>query len=153
MQSIGHLAAEHLYVFDGDLQTQDEIAKKIKDMRIDSEGDAAQLAALVKGNPHMAEFLRQRNVWNKAMDSALAKSRAETVSNVDDRDGSRGIYEASISPAMDMLFTTMEQLQDSVEGKAHTTADERRGRPELALAPAADRRRRSRCCSPSRARS
>ncbi len=122
VQSIGHLAAEHLYVFDGDLQTQDEIAKKIKDMRIDSEGDAAQLAALVKGNPHMTEFLRQRNVWNKAMDSALAKSRAETVGNVDDRDGSRGVYEASISPAMDMLFTTMEQLQDSVEGEAHATA-------------------------------
>ena len=81
---MGYLAAEHLYIFDGDLETQDEIAKKIKDMRTDSEGDAAKLAALVKGNPHMADFIAQRTRWNNAMDAALAKSRAR------DRERRRG---------------------------------------------------------------
>jgi methyl-accepting chemotaxis protein len=122
VQSIGRLSAEHLYVYDGDVKTQDQIAAKIAAMGTDAQGNAKELAALVKGNPHMASFTDQVLVWDKALNAALARSRAESVSGADDRSGSRDLYTEQISPVMDRLFKTMEQLQDSIQAEARATA-------------------------------
>jgi methyl-accepting chemotaxis protein len=122
LQSIGRLTTEHLYVYDGDLKTQDRIAAQIETMGTDAQNDADQLRALVKGNPRITSFTEQVLAWQKAQNTALRRSRAESVSGSDDRSGSRDIYIAQISPAMQRLLTTMEQLQDSIEAKTHATA-------------------------------
>jgi methyl-accepting chemotaxis protein len=121
VQSIGRLSTEHLYVYDGDLKAQDRLATQIEAMGTDAEGDAKQLAALAEGNPHMASFTKQVLAWDKALNTALTRSRAESVSGTDDRSGSRDIYTGQISPAMQRLFETMEQLQDSIQGQAQAT--------------------------------
>jgi hypothetical protein len=122
VQSIGRLATEHLYVYDGDVKTRDRIATQIEAMATTAQGDAKQLTALTKGNPHMANFSEQVLAWDKALNMALTRSRAESVRGADDRSGSRDIYTAQMSPAMERLFKTMEQLQDSIQGQAQATA-------------------------------
>jgi nitrogen fixation/metabolism regulation signal transduction histidine kinase len=121
IQSIGRLATEHLYVYDGDLKSQDQIAARIKTMSADAQGDAKQLAALLESDPNIESFSEQATVWGHALDEALAKSRAETVSGTDNRTGSRDLYTGRISPGMDQLFKTLEELQDSVQANTQAT--------------------------------
>src|SRR3954451_20382283 len=87
VQSIGRLATEHLYVYDGDLENQDRIAAEARASIADATKDAAELSALTKGNAAMAAFSAQATTWGKDLDEALTRSRAETVSGADDRSG------------------------------------------------------------------
>src|SRR4051812_12128827 len=121
VQSIGRLATEHLYVYDGDLKSQDQIAARIKTMSADAQGDAKQLAALLHSDPNIVSFSEQATIWGHALDQALAKSRAETVSGTDNRTGSRDLYTGRIAPGMDQLFKTIEELQDSVQANTQAT--------------------------------
>jgi methyl-accepting chemotaxis protein len=121
VQAIGRLATEHIYVYDGDLASQDRIAKQIEEMGSDAQADAAKLAALAEGNPNMTAFTKQVLPWSKELRQAIAASRAETVRNAEDRSGSRDIYTKQVSPEMAELFATMEKLQDSIERSTAAT--------------------------------
>jgi methyl-accepting chemotaxis protein len=123
VQSIGRLAAEHLYVYDGDLKNEDRIAAEAKASIADATKDATQLAALTKGNANMETFSAQATVWGKDLNEALTRSRAETVSGTDDRSGSRDLYTGKVAPAMNQLFTSSTKLQDSIEASTHRTVD------------------------------
>src|SRR3954470_10954709 len=80
VQSIGRLAAEHVYVHAGDLAAQDRVAAEAKASIADATKDAAELAALTQGNANMAAFSAQATIWGKDLNEALARSRAETIS-------------------------------------------------------------------------
>jgi methyl-accepting chemotaxis protein len=121
VQSIGRLATEHLYVYDGDLKSQDQIAARIKPMNTEAQGEAKQLAALLADDPNIASFSEQATSWGNALNTALAKSRAETVSGTANRTDSRDLYTGRISPGMDQLFKTIKELQDSVQARTHAT--------------------------------
>jgi methyl-accepting chemotaxis protein len=121
VQSIGRLATEHLYVYDGDLKSQDQIAARIKTMNADAQGEVKQLAALVAGDPNIESFSEQATIWGNALNKALTESRAETVSGTANRTGSRDLYTGRISPGMDQLFKTIQELQDSVKASMQAT--------------------------------
>src|SRR4051794_20092168 len=88
------LVAQHLYVYDGDLQSQDRIAGDLKANWAANAAAGPKLAALVKGTPladEYADYAQLRDVFVATQKRAVALSRKETVQNVEDRDGSRGI--------------------------------------------------------------
>src|SRR4051794_1822200 len=117
IQSAGRLIADHLYVFDGDLKTEDQIAKEVHAIHIKAAGEGKQLAPLVKGTPAeatFAEFSKTVNTWAASATKALALSRKETVANVDERVGSRTLYTEQVSPQMQSLATTVNKLQAQV---------------------------------------
>jgi HAMP domain-containing protein len=123
VQSIGRLAAEHLYVYDGDLKNEDRIAGEVKASIDQATKEATELGSLTKGNAHMATFSEEATTWGKSLDEALVRSRAETVSGADDRSGSRDLYTGKVSPAMSQMFADTSKLQDSIEGATHDTVD------------------------------
>jgi methyl-accepting chemotaxis protein len=122
VQSIGRLATEHLYVYDGDLKSQDQIAARIKTMNADAQSEAKQLAELVAGDPNLASFSEQATIWSNVLNEALAASRAETVAHKENRTGSRDLYTGRISPGMDQLFKTIKELQGSVQARTQAIA-------------------------------
>jgi methyl-accepting chemotaxis protein len=123
VQSIGRLAAEHLYVYDGDLSNEDRIAAEVKASVDDATKNATELGALVEDNPNVAAFSAKATAWGKLLNAALARSRAETVSGAEDRSGSRDAYTGKVSPAMNQLLASMSKLQDSIEASTHRTVD------------------------------
>jgi methyl-accepting chemotaxis protein len=122
VQVIGRLATEHLYVNDGDVESQDQLAARIKTMNAAAQRDAEQLAALVGDNPQIESFSEQAKIWSNQLGKALVASRAETVSGTENRSESRDIYVGRISPGMDQLFKTIDELQASVQTSAQATA-------------------------------
>ena len=89
---IGREAAEHLYVYDGDLAAQDEHRRRVEAMRqADAQADAAELAQAARRHPELPRGIQTRRVgaWSATVTEALERSRQETVDNVEERDGSR----------------------------------------------------------------
>src|SRR5262245_53311983 len=50
LQGTGRETAEHLYVYDGDLKTEDEIQGTIETLRTRTESDSAELTKLLAGS-------------------------------------------------------------------------------------------------------
>jgi methyl-accepting chemotaxis protein len=93
------LIAQHLYVRDGDLATQDEIMKEIEGNWAKSKADGATLEKLYAGTSaqqEYADFVTARADMLKAQKSALSASRRETVAGAEDRSGSRDLYEQQL---------------------------------------------------------
>jgi methyl-accepting chemotaxis protein len=104
VQRTTYLATSHLYVHDGELTKQDAVAKEIaalmKEGDVDAKAvkeanDEADATALVDA------FVTSREKFEATVSAALRRSRAETVQNAEDRDGSRGYYLATVVPAAD----------------------------------------------------
>ena len=121
-QLMSRLAADHLYVHDGDLKAQDGIAKTIAENHKDSSADATELAKLMPESAELARVQREAAAWKRNLDKALELSRAETVDNVEERDGSRDLYTGKVAPASDAIFAAVEELQHAVEASADRTA-------------------------------
>lgn len=113
VQAVGRLAAEHVYVYDGDVGNQDRIEAEIKRTSALAQRETDELGALVDA----AAFTRQERAWHERLDATLAASRAG------DRSGSRRIYAREVSPEMEQLFATMTALQSSIEGVTQATAE------------------------------
>jgi methyl-accepting chemotaxis protein len=99
-EASAHLTAQHLYVHDGELATEDRLARHItaldqanaaaaKEARQYFEGDRASL---------IERFDAAQGDFQAAVDKAVKLSRAETVKNVEERDGSRGVYTSEVLP-------------------------------------------------------
>jgi methyl-accepting chemotaxis protein len=109
------LLARHLYVRDGDLEVQDEIAKQIEDNWAASERDAAALERLIAGTsaaPLYAAFAEKRAEMLKLQKQALDASREETVRNVEERTQSRTLYEQQIIELDEELDADIAALLD-----------------------------------------
>ena len=105
MPEEGHLVAQHLYVYDGDLAAQDKVAKQFETLAAqDEKSFAAMLAAL--GNAPDPETRAAADGVKKLQAGyvgllnlsrqAIKASREETVNNVEERDGSRTLYTSQI---------------------------------------------------------
>ena len=123
VQSIGRLTTEHLYVYDGDLEAQDQLAER-------DRGDGRRRPG--RRRPSSPRSSRTTRTWRASTRRSAIWSKAlarplEALARRD-RQRHRGPLRAratstsgEISPAMDQLFTTMDKLQDSVQASAEAT--------------------------------
>jgi methyl-accepting chemotaxis protein len=125
--TIGNNVAQHLYVFDGDLKTEDELAAAIEQLKKRNVADAKKLAELTDGTDAEAaakEFAAAREAFAAATAEAVKRSRQETVDNVEERDGSRDFYLENVVPAGAAVTAAAGAVQDKVgdTADAATTA-------------------------------
>ena len=97
------LVAQHLYVHDGDLKTQDAIAADLKSNWAKNEADGAAVAKLLRRHARRGGVRRRtrssRDELTETEQEAVERSRAETVQNVEERDGSRDLYSGDVLAA------------------------------------------------------
>src|SRR4051794_32251182 len=83
LQGVGRETAEHLYVYDGDLKSQDEIQQTIETLAAATRDHASQLTQLVAGTPAEREaqaFTSHATTWHALVEDAVRRSRDETRS-------------------------------------------------------------------------
>ena len=117
----GELLVRHLYVYDGDLTTQDKIAKQLGAIKKADQADAAKLATLVKGTPAaaaLAEHSELAKAYGATRAKALALSRQETVNNVEERDGSRDLYVKTFIPLAARQAAALRAVDEAVHKSA-----------------------------------
>jgi len=122
---IGQETANHLYVHDGELAVQDEIARDIDGITADTREATAQLAARVKGTPAEAKYRAFADALDRylALDAeAIKLSREETVQQVEERVGSRTHYTEDMAVVRDELDDAGDALIEHVAGAANTAA-------------------------------
>ena len=118
----------HLYVYDGDLRAQDRIERQITSARDADVADLKKLEAALNdpsAAPLLARFTAARERFVKAYRTALARSRQETIQNVEERDGSRDYYLAKVVPALAAArkagVALREELDSQVAGTQKDT--------------------------------
>jgi len=126
------LAAQHLYVYDGDLHSQDKIEAELKANWAANAADSPKLAALVEGTPLADEFTnyaKLRDTFVKAQKQAIKASRAETLQNAEERDGSRAVFtgtllkaDSDFQTAGDTLIAAADKLAGESVAEAEATA-------------------------------
>jgi methyl-accepting chemotaxis protein len=122
---IGQETANHLYVHDGELEVQDEIAVDIAGLTDDTRAAAAHLGAVVKGTsaePAYRAFADALDRYLALNAQAIALSREETVKNVDDRVGSRTLYTEDMAEVRDELDDSGDALIEQVAKEAGAAA-------------------------------
>nr|MBA2644703.1 methyl-accepting chemotaxis protein [Solirubrobacterales bacterium] len=131
------LVTDHLYVFDGDLSAQDKLQKEFNRLAAAEEKANEQFAGLVR-NPEIKALFEADSAAREKMEvqyeKALKLSRAETVANVEERDGSRTVYTDAITPLTAEVSAANVALTDALTGQA-------RAKAEAADATAADSKR------------
>jgi methyl-accepting chemotaxis protein len=106
----------HLYVLDGDLKGQDEVAKELADRAGDTSKALAELATLHPDDRALlAQLDRARAPFDAAVKRALALSREETVRNAANRDGSRDHYLSVVQPADEKLDAAIDKVATKFE--------------------------------------
>ena len=119
-QDLAHNIVRHLYVFDGDLTAQDEIAKEVErlagDVRSDL-GTAAQLVTTAKGRAAVASAQEVDERFASLADRAVTLSREETVTADEEREGSRTTYLDQIVPMLPKIEEAFEAVQSEVEAQ------------------------------------
>jgi methyl-accepting chemotaxis protein len=123
--TIGHLVAQHLYVRDGDLKTQDELQQRIEGLAAENAKDGATLEKLLDGTPSQDEldaFAAGSKKFTALWKEAIKRSRQETIDEVEERDGSRDLYTEEVAPAADALNAAANALQHDVEAISNETA-------------------------------
>ncbi len=122
MESQGHLAAQHLYVNDGDLQAQDALARVLEKNRKQITADLRVLEENL-GDERLersfAAVRAARGPYVEAYGRAVELSRQETVAQAEERDGSRGVYTGAVVPALGKLHTAMTALEVELGERAH----------------------------------
>ena len=116
--TIAAKATQHLYVYDGDLETEDKIAKESRSSpRRTSEGQE-KLEQLLAGTPAAGAgrgvLRRVGEVLRPRPRRRVERSRDETVRKVEERDGSRDFYLAEVVPAQRPSTRCRRALQDKV---------------------------------------
>ncbi|MDA0168138.1 methyl-accepting chemotaxis protein [Solirubrobacter taibaiensis] len=117
----------HLYVNDGDLSAQDEHVKEIEGNWAKSKTDGAKLEQLFKGTDVEEEFTAwaaTRAEMLELQKQALEASRNETVTNAEDRTGSRTIYERQLLPLDGEMEEEAHKLVAATNASAATAVKE-----------------------------
>jgi methyl-accepting chemotaxis protein len=101
MPQEGHLLAQHLYVYDGDLAAQDKVAKQFEALAAQDEKSFAGMIAVLSSakDPQTraaADGVKKLQAGYAALTAlsrkAIQASRKETVDQVDERVTSRSLY-------------------------------------------------------------
>ena len=121
LQTSSRLLVDHLYVYDGDLATQDLVADKIEA----ANGlVAAQLLKLqrgvtsAEGRSAYSAFAVARGSYNTALLNAVALSRDETIEKVEERVGSRTVHTETLMPAIEDLTEKLGVLDEAIQAQA-----------------------------------
>jgi methyl-accepting chemotaxis protein len=125
VHATAHNLVRHLYVYDGDLPTQDQVGETM----IEQAKDVATATRALRATLHTTRAKSaygQAEVAGRQYDElvaqAVAASRQETIDRAEERDGSRMIYTDRIVPLLDShLLPAVEKLQDAIA--ADTRAD------------------------------
>jgi methyl-accepting chemotaxis protein len=121
-EAIGHLTAQHLYVHDGDIAAQKKIEAQILELKAANARDLKDLDPLL-ANPKVkqtfAATVASRKSFIAAYTEAVRRSHAETLANVEERDGSRGVYESEVVPALSELQRDFQSLNTTVKAGAN----------------------------------
>ena len=126
VQGAGREAVEHLYVYDGDLASQDKIQADAEAMLKQTKAESAELTKLLAGTPaaaQAAKIAKASDAWSAKVTEAVKRSRQETVDNVEERDGSRKLYVEEISGETGTLAADVVALQAAVNKGTDATAD------------------------------
>ena len=153
---IGQETANHLYVHDGELEVQDEIARDIEGITADTREAAEQLGAVVKGTTAEPRYRAFADALDRylALDAkAIELSREETVENVEERVGSRTLYTEDMAEVRDELDDAGDALIEQVAKRRRHGRRRRRGERQRRPPQRHHRGDRSRCCSRSPSRS
>jgi methyl-accepting chemotaxis protein len=142
VQRTHYLTTSHLYVHDGELATEDAIAKEIAAVTKAGDADlkglnAASDSAAAKPLIARLETTRARFVADVA--TAVRRSRGETVRNVEERDFSRDFYASQVVPAADAVTkaatAVTRQVNAEVQASKKTAqATARSGRNTIVIA-------------------
>jgi hypothetical protein len=121
-RNVAHGLVRHLYVYDGDLTTQDAIAA---DVTTQDQGVASamrQLETLLRTQRARTAFATVQTAsaqYEALMRRALAASRSETVAHAGSRGGSRRLYTDEILPLLDgRLAPAVHRLQTALGAAA-----------------------------------
>jgi methyl-accepting chemotaxis protein len=117
------LVAQHLFVHDGDLATQDKVAAALELNWSRNEADAATLAKLFAGSPvenEYADYSKLATTMVETEQDAVRRSRTETLHNAEERDGSRDLYSKEILSLDDKVEKAGTSLIDASHAFAET---------------------------------
>ena len=121
------LGARHLYVHDGDLETQDALVKDFERNVAASGADATKIEGLLAGTPAAAEYAeyskRGADLTDK-LQRAIGISRQETVDNVEERDGSRELFTGDVIAADDAFEQAGAKLTKASDELAAASVEE-----------------------------
>jgi methyl-accepting chemotaxis protein len=142
VQRTSYLVTSHLYVHDGELAKQDEVAKQIA--AVTRAGDA-ELKGLKASSDEpsttalIAKLQGARAKFVGAVNTAVRRSRDETVRNVEERDFSRDYYSGTVVPAADAVTTQTDAMiatstKQVAKAKAATQATAAGGRKTIVIA-------------------
>jgi methyl-accepting chemotaxis protein len=121
----GHEVAQHLYVFDGDLDAQDDLQRTILAANRRNDADFAQLERLVAGTPEAARaeaFGEARATFQDLAAELAKRSRAETVAKAEERNGSRDLYVERFVAGSDAVQSAGAKMQSALDADAAADA-------------------------------
>jgi len=131
-----HMTVRHLYVFDGELENQDEVAAEFERL---AKADEAALAAMVEvtstsDDPERAEAAAGVGQLQKsylgyleATRKTIAVSRQETVDEVEERVQSREAYLEQLDPMHDKLSAIVAEHSKGTVAYAAAEGEEATG--------------------------
>jgi methyl-accepting chemotaxis protein len=142
VQRASYLVTSHLYVHDGELATQDEVAKEIATLGKTADAELKGLKASADdaaAKPLIATLATARSTFDANVSTAIRRSRDETVRNVEERDGSRDFYAAKVVPAADAVTKAgdalvAESAKEVADATAKTQATAASGRKTIIVA-------------------
>jgi methyl-accepting chemotaxis protein len=124
--TIAHLVAQHLYVHDGDLKAQDVLAKRMNGLSAENTKDGDKLKVVLAGtraSDELDKFATARATFRASWQEAVKRSRRETIANVEERNGSRGLYESEVAPNADALTAAAGALTTELEKESAAGMD------------------------------
>ena len=135
-ETVAHLTAQHLYVFDGDLRREDRLGGQIETLQKTNAAGIKEARQFFDDEraPMLDRFAAAEKGFVASVDKALARSRQETVDQVEGRDGSRTIYtseviarNAAVEKAGEALYSSLthEVDEDVVNRTARAKSDTR----------------------------
>src|SRR3954453_5141327 len=142
VQRTSYLVTSHLYVHDGELAVQDQVAKQIAALTKVGDADLKGLKASSDEPSTTALIGKLQSARAKfvgAVEAAVRRSREETVRNVEERDFSRDYYASTVVPAVAGVTKETAALiaastKQVAEAKASTAATADSGRKTIIIA-------------------
>src|SRR5919204_320952 len=119
-QANAHDLVRHLYVYDGDLKTEDQVAQRMAARKANVTRTFAELDKVVT-NPtakaELADLEAVRNTYVAQFGEAIKRSRQETIDKVDERDGSRNLYTGKIVPTLARFEAADRKLVNELQAE------------------------------------
>jgi methyl-accepting chemotaxis protein len=119
------LAEQHLYLHDGDLATEDALAKAIQANASAGRRDDARLRGVLAGSGAQDEYARYRGLRAQLFQGiavAVQRSRAETVRRAASRDGSRTYFTGQVQPLEKRTVAAGDALRRATDQQAAVAA-------------------------------